>query len=350
MTEMKSLKDISWNVSEPEYREDPALSYSILAKYEREGFEGLDHLFDKVESPSLLFGSCVDCLITDGEKAFQEQYMVSSIPSMEPAIEPIVKEIFNQYQNSYTSIHDIPDTALMPIISQAGYQPRWKPETRCKVIREKGNQYYQTMFMAKGKTILPQDIYNKVFACVRALKDSVQTHDYFCEDNPFDSIERYYQLKFKNTLDGIEYRCMADLIVVDHVRKIVYPCDLKTSSHKEYEFYKSFVQWRYDIQARLYWRLIRKAMDDDNYFKDFQLSDYRFIVVNNHDAPIPLVWVFDRTKSSGDITIGEYSLRDPQTIGKELYNYLQNKPEVPDGVCINGVNSITDWLCKNQQL
>ena len=347
---MKSLKDISWNVSEPEYREDPALSYSILAKYEREGFEGLDTLFDRVESPSLLFGSCVDCLITDGEGAFQEQYMVSSIPSMEPAVEPIIKEVFSQFQNSYTNINDIPDALLMPIISQKGYQPRWKPETRCKAIREKGSQYYQTMFMAKGKIILPQDVYNKVFACVRALKDTPQTHNYFCENNPFDSVERYYQLKFKGTLNDVNYRCMADLIIVDHDKKVIYPCDLKTSSHKEYDFYKSFVQWRYDIQARLYWRLIRNTLDKDDYFKDFKLADYRFIVVNNHDVPTPLVWEFPLTKALGDISVGDYSLRDPQTIGEELYSYLQKKPLFPKGIKEKGVNNIVEWLNKTAKL
>lgn len=32
--ERKSLYDISWKVSEPVYRADPALSYSTLARYE----------------------------------------------------------------------------------------------------------------------------------------------------------------------------------------------------------------------------------------------------------------------------------------------------------------------------
>ena len=48
----KSLKDLSWQVSEEEYRADPALSYSTLAKYEREGFNNLDRLFDKIDTPS----------------------------------------------------------------------------------------------------------------------------------------------------------------------------------------------------------------------------------------------------------------------------------------------------------
>ena len=53
---MRSLKDISLNISEEEYRKMPELSYSTLAKYERGGFNSLSTLFDKVESPSLLFG------------------------------------------------------------------------------------------------------------------------------------------------------------------------------------------------------------------------------------------------------------------------------------------------------
>ena len=344
--ETKSLKDISWQVSEPEYRQDPALSYSILAKFEREGFGCLDSLFEKVESPSLLFGSCVDTILTDGERAFTEQYFVSDIPSMKPSVEPIVKRIYEQFHNSYTNINDILDSDIMPIISEYRYQPNWKNETRCKVIKQEGQQYYQTMFMAGEKSIVSQDVYNRVYACVRALKDSPQTKQYFCEDNPFDNIERCYQLKFKGKLNGVDYRCMADLIVVDHKNKTVIPCDLKTSSHREYDFPASFLQWRYDIQAKLYWRLIRQAMDNDDYFKKFELKDYRFIVVNNIDNPIPLVWRFSQTAAKGIIELGGKKLRDPETIGEELHNYLENHPSVPVGISLEKPNVIEQWFDK----
>ena len=61
---MKSLKEISWQCTEEKYRKDPAISYSTLARFDREGFNNLGHLYDKVESPSLTFGSVVDTLIT----------------------------------------------------------------------------------------------------------------------------------------------------------------------------------------------------------------------------------------------------------------------------------------------
>ena len=63
----KSLKDISWLVSEETYREDSALSYSTLATYERGGFNCILSLSEKKESPALTFGSAVDAIITGRE-------------------------------------------------------------------------------------------------------------------------------------------------------------------------------------------------------------------------------------------------------------------------------------------
>ena len=75
----KELIDISLPITEPEYRQRPELSYSTLSRYESLGFDGLDRLFDKVESSSLLFGSCVDCLTTDGMDAFNELFTVLDV-------------------------------------------------------------------------------------------------------------------------------------------------------------------------------------------------------------------------------------------------------------------------------
>lgn len=341
---MKSLREISWQVPEEVYRQDPALSYSTIARYEREGFGALDKLFEAVESPALLFGSATDTLLTDGEKAFSDRFYVSDIPSLKPSVEPVVKKVYEMFHNSYTDINDILDSDMMPIIAEFKYQPNWKNETRCKSIRQEGAQYYQTMFMAGGKTILSQDTYNRVFACVRALKDSPATGRYFREDDPFSEVERCYQLKFKGNIEGVDYRCMADLTVTDHKNKVVIPGDLKTSSHMEYEFPKSFISWRYDIQGRLYWQLIRQNMDRDDYFRDFRLANYRFIVVNTIDEPNPLVWEFGQTQAMGPIIMGSKELRTPWEIGKELTYYLENSPKVPVGISMEKSNSIEEWF------
>lgn len=347
---VKSFKSIFWDIPEKEYRKDPALSQSTISSFERGGFGCLSTLFEHVETPSLAFGSAVDCLITDGEKAFSERFYISDMPKIKPSAEPVVKQLYEQFHNSYTNINDIPDTELMPVISLNGYMANtnWGTQAKCKTIRTEGAQYYQTMFMAGNKTILSQDVYNKVFTCVRALKDSEQTKQYFRDNDPFSGIERCYQMKFKGKLGRIDYRGMSDLLVVNHKDKYVIPCDLKTSSGREYDFPSHFLKWRYDIQARLYWRLIRQTMDKDDYFKDFQLLDFRFIVVNNIDNPVPLVWIFSHSKDRGEIEMAGKKLRDPETIGEELQYYLDNNPQVPLNIKLDAPNSIEKWFEDNQ--
>lgn len=339
----KSLKEISWDVTEEEYRKDSALSYSTLSKFKRLGFNELDHLFDKIETPSLTFGSAVDSIITGGYEEFKSRFMVAEFPSIPDSIISIVKALFDTYHSDYSTIEAIPSSNIIDIASAFNYQSNWKPETRAKVIKEKGYVYYKLLYLSQNKTIISTATYESIVEAVDSLKSSPSTEWYFKEDNPFENIERLNQLKFKANFNGINYRCMADLIVVDHDKKIIIPVDLKTSSKHEWDFYKSFVEWRYDIQARLYWRIIRYNLDKDPYFKDFELLDYKFIVVNKVSLT-PLVWDCEFTQKLGTLEFKNIILEDPEDIGRELNTYLTSRLSVPIGINLKGLNSLTKWL------
>lgn len=342
----KSLKDISWQVTESEYRSDPALSYSILSKYEREGFNNLDKLFERIESPSLIFGSAVDTLITGSEEEFNEHFMVAQLenPPSDTLI-TITKRLFDTWKSTYTDIKDIPDDIIITTTQDISWNNHWLPKTRVKKIKEDCAAYYKLLYLSEGKTILNTYVYQDVLNTVDKLKSADSTRYYFEKDNIFDdNIERLYQLKFKATFNNVNYRCMADLLVIIHDKKLIVPVDLKTSSKPEWEFYKSFVEWMYPIQGRLYWRIIRYNMDQDPYFKDFKLADYRFIVINKKTLT-PLVWLFNNTQKVGDIiTNDNIILRDPFIIGEELNNYLTKKPIVPNGIELIKPNILEDWL------
>lgn len=345
--ERKSLYDISWKVNEPTYRADPALSYSTLARYEREGFNNLGHLFDKVETPSLTYGSAVDAIITGGQEEFDKGFMVAEFPSIPDSVVKIVKDLFRMFGNECRSLDYISNDVIIDTTVRVGYQPNWRPETRARVIKEKGSEYYNLMYVAGDRTILDTNTYQDVCNAVKALKESEATKFYFAENNPFEpDIERFYQLKFRGLFGGVTYRNMADLIIVNHKEKLVKPCDLKTSSHTEWDFYKSFIQWRYDIQARLYWAIIRQNMDKDEYFKDFKLLDYDFIVVNRRTLT-PLVWTCPFTQAVGTLTFGrngQIEFRSPFEIGKELYYYLSSRPKVPMGIEETKSNDLRKWF------
>ena len=346
---IKSLKEISWQVSEEEYRQDPALSYSLLAKYEREGFNSLPHLFDKISTPSLTFGSAVDSLITGGKAEFEDRFIVAEFPPISDSIIVIVKDLFNVYNKSYITINEIPDNIIIECAAKYAFQPNYRPETRAKIIKEKGVDYYNLLYISEGKTLLSMKVYNDVIECVKVLKHSDNTKYYFNE-NPFEpEIERLYQLKFKATFQNIDYRCMMDLVIVDHINKCIIPIDLKTSSKPEWDFYKSFIEWKYMIQARLYYRILKENLAKDPYFRDFTVTDYKFIDISKF-TKVPLVWVFEDTPVLGTLCYqnNNYKIecRDPFKIGDELTYYLNEKPNIPIGISTTSDNSLKIWLNK----
>lgn len=344
--ERKSLEDISWKVTEEVYRKDPSLSYSTLARYEREGFNNLDKLFDRVESPSLTFGSAVDTLITGSEEEFNDKFMVAQLDNtLSDTLITITNRLFDRWKDTYNNIKDIPEDKVIETIQDISWNNHWLPKTRVTKIKGDCAAYYKLLYLSEGKTILSTYVYQDVINAVDKLKSADSTKFYFEQNNVFDnSIERFYQLKFKATFNNVDYRCMADEILVLHDYKTIIPIDLKTSYKPEWDFYKSFIEWGYMIQSRLYWRIIRDNMDKDPYFKDFKLANYRFIVINKKTL-VPLVWEFESTQKIGDITTKEgLVLRDPFVIGEELKEYLTNKPIVPKGIELIKPNKLEDWI------
>lgn len=336
----KELKDIAWNVPESEYRAAPELSQSTLGTYEKLGFNGLDRLFDRKETPSLTFGSCVDSIITGGEDEFNERFVVLDINITEGGINTVNKLI--SMNLPFDSFEEIPEVVVSNAAKEVGFwqADKWDKKRYSEVLKTGNVAEYYAVSRQSDKTIIDAQTFQDVLSSVQALRESPATSGYFADNDALSSIRRYYQLKFKHYHEGVGYRGMMDLLVVDYEKKIIYPCDLKTSSGCEWDFPEHFLQWGYNWQARLYWRLIRANLDKDPYFKDFELKNFKFIVVNRKTLT-PLVWEFPLTQAYGTLVDdkgNEY--RDPYEIGKELQAYLNLRPQVPNGITMEGVNTI----------
>lgn len=211
METTKTLYDISWQVTEEEYRADPAYSYSTIAKFTREGFSKLNKLFDKVESSSLTFGSMVDTLLTDGQEAFDNLFLVATFPNISDNLVNISKYLYTNYGSKYKNIESIPDSILKRVGKEYDYYAADKyADYRVKKIKESCKEYYNLLFLAEGKTVVSSEEYQNTLESIEALKTDPYTKWYFETDNPFDGIKRYYQLKFKGEYEGIPLRIMAD--------------------------------------------------------------------------------------------------------------------------------------------
>ena len=245
---MKQLNEIAWNVDEPTYRADPALSYSTLSSYERNGkFSSLETLGEQISTPSLTFGSMVDTLITDSEAEFQNRFIIVDDPGISDSLKEIALRLHTMYGNTRLRFEDIPDETLAAVGKECNYYAGDKyANYRVKQIKENCRPYYNTLCIAEGKTVVTQEDVEDARRCVNALKTNPFTKFFFDENDPFNNaVQRFYQLKFKGNHDGVDYRCMADCICVNNEKKTIQPIDLKTSSHNEWEFPKSFQQWRY---------------------------------------------------------------------------------------------------------
>ena len=349
---MKKLSDVALPWTEEEYRADPALSYSTLSRFDREGFNKLDSLFDKIETPSLTFGSAVDSIITGGQEEFEDRFFVADFPDTPDSIIQIVKALFNEFSVTHRTLESIPNEEVIGFASRFNYQNNWKPETRAKVIKEKGFDYYNLLYLSQDKVILNTETYQDVCKAVDALKTSEATKFYFVDNNPFEpNIERFYQLKFKATLNGIDYRCMFDELVVFSDTKEIQPLDLKTSCKKldrEWDFPTHYIEWNYQMQNRLYVRILQDVISKDDTYKDYKILPYKDIIIFR-GSDTPLVWDIPFTFTKGTLYFGknnQIEMKDPEDIGKELSSYLSSRPRVPSGIDEFGTNNIVEWLNK----
>lgn len=343
---MKSLKDLALQISEEQYRENPALSYSLIATYEKGGFASIPHLYDKKESDALTFGLMVDTIITEGIERFQEKFAVADFKIPSDSIKFVIDWLLEVREEEL--FEDIPNDVILATCDLAEYQMRYKAETRLAKIKSEGEAYYNTVRQIGNRTVVSDDVYQEVLAVVGALKGHVQTSKYLQHTEENSDVEFLYQQKFSTNLDGLDVRCMFDLLIISHSKKVIIPIDLKTSSMLEYDFPKKYLENRYDLQSRLYCRILKNIIKNDDYFKDFTITDFRFMVINKNNR-LPLMFTDDYSFVEGDIEIKFKSgskkiLRNPVTIGKELRDYLNKESVVPIGIDIYGLNSIRERL------
>lgn len=353
----RDLAAISEKWSEPEYRRQPELSYSTLKKFEGAGdaaerFAAIPTLEERITSPSLTFGSMVDTLVTGSKDEFDRLFLPFDGEVPNENLKAVCDTLYaNNESLRGMTLAAIPDTVLARECDAQGYGKTWRMATKAEKVRENCSAYWNALGRADGRTLVSNEDASDAISCWRKLKESDATKWYFEDDmdNPWDDddTKRFYQLKFKAYNGDVGYRSMTDLLVVDYKSKTVHLCDLKTTGKPEYLFYKSFLHFRYDIQARLYWWNVRQNMDKDPVFRDFALTNMKFIVINR-DTQNPLVWEYPLSSARGDIATGQLmqtTLRDPLDIGRELWYYLKH-PEIKEPVGIHAdstTNILTDF-------
>lgn len=291
----KNITELSWQVTEAEYRASEAISYSSLSSFAREGAEIIPHLKEKKEAEALRFGSLVDTLMTEPEE-LEAKFLISDTPRPSDTVAKIIANIWENSDKSTNDITNIKSDTILLYANDANYQTNWKDETRVNKLVAEGQSFFELLGLAGDRTLMSQSDYQRAISCVEQLKTNPYTAKYFY-DNPFEThkVEGVFQAKFKLKFEseGKEYdiRCMFDRLIVDHEAKTIQPIDLKTTGKSEELFPQSFVTWNYYLQATMYSFILEQICAQDSYFKDFTILPFLFIVINRFRQK-PLVWKY----------------------------------------------------------
>lgn len=288
----KSFKSLSLDITEKEYRNLPSISYSLLSRFDREGWRNIDKIYNRINTSSLEYGGEVDTYLTDFQNFFNK-YHVEDFGNISFNIKEIVKDIFNPDINN---IKLIDKNIIHKVCKDKNYYADDKySKTRLNNIITKGSKYYNILYKCQDKILLSRKEFEDVKNTVNTLLNNKYTSKYFSENYFFDSIEAFYQLKFNiNYKDNIFIKCMIDRVIINHVDKTIQLIDLKTSSKNEEDFEESFKEYRYYIQAQLYTYIIKCIIENDSYFNDFTILPFKFIVINKKNQT-PIIWTFDKS-------------------------------------------------------
>lgn len=294
----KSLKELSWDCEESVYRTDPALSYSRLAQFFRQGPKALIST-EKIDTPALRFGSCVDTILTAPEE-FEDKFYVADIDKFSDTFRVMTEAIYSNHPD-LESISDVPN--LLEYIGD--WQPRWGEKAKIDAVVKGCSDYYTVLKYSKGMTVISPQEFQEAQQCVQTLFTHPFTYKIFeCDEDE----EIFYQLKFKENISSInvKMRCMFDILKVNHKQKTIRPIDLKTTGSSEEKFEKSFLDWCYWIQGSSYPTILSESLIKDDYFKDFSLLPFQFLVINKSNLT-PLLWEMD-LEETYEFTITNYGL------------------------------------------
>lgn len=299
MDKVKDFNELTWNVTEEEYRADPAISYSTLSTFAKKGIKGLKEIVDgvKFSSSSLRHGSLVDTILTDRDN-FDNLYIVADYNKPTETIRVIVDSLWEHtleigYDKPLDDFSVDHTETMLNIINSHNYGgDNWRPQTKINKILEEGREYYELLALTKGdKELVHQEEFDLAEACVIEIYDNEYTSWLFDRSN---GSELHFQSKFKIThnlkkdiyawkdelLSDDTIRCMFDMIYIDHKRKVIIPIDLKTTSMNEEDFQGAFDMWHYDLQSGMYSYILRQVVAADDFYKDYVVLPFRFLPIN----------------------------------------------------------------------
>lgn len=255
--------------------QDLRLSFSRISSFDQEGPSALIKR-KELSGIGITMGGLVDLLLFQPDE-FKSNYYVFRAKIPTATTKELADIIINNYSTSV-----LPDNkAVLEIIKHNEFWGSIKKEDTLikKFDNEEFWDYIKAMLEAKGKEVIDEE----TLRFAEELVDILKTHENSkgIVAYPEKNEDKYAQLELNFQYKQFKFKGIVDLVIVNHADKTIQFIDLKTGSPSAQEFSKSFVKYRYYLQALLYTIGAQSFMEEYN-LKDYQILDFQFLYIGRY--------------------------------------------------------------------
>ena len=314
---------------EIEYRNNPAVNQSLLCALDNPKSIGTNS-----DKSHFRIGGAVDMLLTQPDE-FDNEYLCVEASKVGGMMGTFI-------ENLPTPICDV------SLIDPEEYRRAFDAtnlksyDATVKKFEADKDGLYKTYWQAlsdadnSGKTLITSEQLKTVQHCVDLLKSCEDVSTYFGNTNGFYQVPIYFKFSYsemsEDDLNGktfdVDGKALIDGIIVDHDSKTVQPFDLKTSSDHPLSFVKSFMKWKYFIQAAWYQYAV-EAYCHSKEGQKFLGVDYTYVVLpiqyivvgKKHDY-CPVIWDIPENLLEGGMMGFEYKGRTYKGVVNRVSDYL----------------------------
>jgi len=242
----------------------------------------------------LIEGKLIHCLLFEPDNV-EKKFNVSPGKSPSDNIIGVMKDM-SLYTDS-ESLDDIDDSVILDSLkSQNLYQSLKTDESRIAKIRTVDNGPYWTFINSTIIDVIDNSTLENCKRQVEILKENEDVKALFLEkesDFELDQIEvyaeKYLSCKLKTPDFGLHG--YIDYYKIDHEKKLITICDLKTTGKTISDFPETIDFYNYWMQAAIYYKLVHDNLDEK--CQSYEIL-FKFVVIDKYNQ----VYVFDVLEST----------------------------------------------------
>jgi hypothetical protein len=268
----------------------------------------------------LVEGKLVHCMLFEPENV-SEKFNV--VPGKSPSdnIRKVMKDM-SLHTNAETL--DLCEAQALESLKTLNlFQSLKTDEQRLKKVIIPDNEPYWEFLSNSNIDVIDQDTLQKCTDIVATLKENKDVMDLFLtkeSDFELDPIETHAERYLKSELleNDFGLHGYIDFYKIDHDKKLVTICDLKTTGKTISDFKDTIDFYKYWLQAAIYCKLVFDTLGEK---AEEYTIEFKFVVIDTYKQ----VYVFDVTEK----TLAGWADGLEGVIKVASYHYVEKKYQLP---------------------